>query len=236
LPFETLEEIRMVSNLNDEKVPLLHVILSGQPNLIKRLNDPKLEQLLQRVAVHYHLESLNRNETFQYIKHRLQIVGSPDPDLFAEEAFDSIYAHSNGVPRVINLICDTALVCGFAGQLKQLDRNVIERVVADRLKMGLGFGGRPAVPDRKVQGQSMNSHGSLEKNHQELHQRVYEIAQLVHKAVGLQETVVAQKKDQQREIERLKQKVENLEKRLPPDPYPKRIQSFLKKIGPGNRL
>ena len=93
LSAETLEEIRMLSNLNDEKQPLLHIILLGQPNLRDRLNQKTLEQLRQRIAVHYHLDPLDYEDTAHYIRHRLQKAGAQNPELFMADAIDSIYQH-----------------------------------------------------------------------------------------------------------------------------------------------
>jgi len=139
LPLETLEEIRMLSNLNDEKHPLLHIILLGQPNLRDRLNQKTLEQLRQRVAVHYHLDPLDYEDTLRYIKHRLQKAGGQNPELFMPDALDSIYQHSQGIPRVINVICDTALVYGFAEGAEQITKSIIESVIEERTNGGLSF-------------------------------------------------------------------------------------------------
>jgi general secretion pathway protein A len=139
LPLETLEEIRMLSNLNDEKHPLLHIILFGQPNLRERLNQKTLEQLRQRIAVHYHLEPLDYEETARYIKHRLQKAGAQNQELFMPDAIDSIYQHAQGIPRVINVICDTALVFGFAEGAEQITNSIIESVIAERTSGGLSF-------------------------------------------------------------------------------------------------
>jgi general secretion pathway protein A len=139
LSLETLEEIRMLSNLNDEKHPLLHIILLGQPNLRERLNQKVLEQLRQRIAVHYHLEPLDHEDTVRYIKHRLQKAGGQNQDLFMPDAIDGIYQHSRGIPRVINVICDTALVYGFAEGAAQITKAIIESVVEERTSGGLSF-------------------------------------------------------------------------------------------------
>jgi general secretion pathway protein A len=139
LSLETLEEIRMLSNLNDEKHPLLHIILLGQPNLRERLNQKTLEQLRQRIAVHYHLEPLDHADTVRYIKHRLQKAGGENQELFMPDAIDSIYQHSQGIPRVVNVICDTALVYGFAEGAEQITKSIIESVIEERTSGGLSF-------------------------------------------------------------------------------------------------
>ena len=149
LSAETLEEIRMLSNLNDEKQPLLHIILLGQPNLRDRLNQKNLEQLRQRISVHYHLDPLDYEDTVRYIKHRLQKAGGQNPDLFMPDALDSIYQNSQGIPRVINIICDTALVYGFAEGAEQITQSIIESVIEERTKGGLIFLEEPENPGGK---------------------------------------------------------------------------------------
>ncbi len=135
----TLEEIRMLSNVNDEKQPLLHIILLGQPNLRDRLNQRNLEQLRQRISVHYHLEPLDYEDTIGYVKHRLQKAGGQNMELFTQGAIDSIYQNSRGIPRIINIICDTALVYGFAEGLEQITKPIIENVIQERIDRGLIF-------------------------------------------------------------------------------------------------
>ena len=213
LPFETLEEIRMISNLNDEKIPLLHIILSGQPNLIKRLNHPRLEQLLQRVSVHYHLENLNKKETFRYIEHRLKKAraAEADPDIFSSEAVENIYLHSGGVPRVINLICDTALVYGYAEQIKQIDKSVIDLAIKDRNKMGLGFGGNDKQNGKAVSerlGSNSNRIVRLEKKHIQLNNNVYELTLLVRKMIEYKNAIKATDQGHKQETEPPLQKIE----------------------------
>lgn len=188
LSFELLEEIRMISNLNDEKVPLLQIILSGQPSLINMLNNPKLEQLRQRVSVHYHLDSLNRDETTMYIKHRLKSADSKDPNVFISETIESIYKHSAGIPRIINLICDIALVHGYAEETKTITPTIIDTVVMERKKRGLGFLGRSILSNSPGTGQKNNETIKriifLETRYEELNNNVYKLALLVKKLIS----------------------------------------------------
>ncbi|MCP4716045.1 MAG: AAA family ATPase [Deltaproteobacteria bacterium] len=233
LPFETLEEIRMISNLNDEKVPLLHIILSGQPNLITRLNDPKLEQLLQRVSVHYHLESLSGEETHAYIQHRLNQANSRQPDLFSPEALQAVVQHSGGIPRVINLICDMALVYGFAERLSTLDRTIIEQVVNDRTKMGLGFGGNVMLADNvtAARARTPSSEGpAFDRKFKELNENVYELALLVRKMIRIKEHIDTVEQDHGQKIEMLQQKIENLENSLLVSPVQKGFHNFMRRL------
>jgi len=139
LSFQTLEEIRLISNIETEKEPLWQIILVGQPELRKKLQHPSLKQFAQRVTVYCHLEPLSKEETFEYIRHRLRIAGARNLDIFTKDAMEAIYQHSKGIPRLINILCDTALVYGFADGLSSIDKNVIENVVEDRKKEGLFF-------------------------------------------------------------------------------------------------
>ena len=133
MPRETMEEVRMLSNFETEESYLLQIIMAGQPQLRRRLNDPELAQLAQRVSVYYHLTPLEKSEIGPYIEHRLKVTGytSSDP-LFNTEAIQKIYEYTNGVPRLISLICDTALVYGYADEIKTIDSELIEKVIKDR--------------------------------------------------------------------------------------------------------
>ncbi|MHA2282694.1 MAG: XrtA/PEP-CTERM system-associated ATPase [Promethearchaeota archaeon] len=133
---ESLEEIRMLSNLDTEDQILLQIMLVGQPELKDRLGDPRLSQISQRIAVRYHLDPLSREETKQYIKFRLQKAGG-NPDIFSVSAVDLIYNASKGIPRTINLICDAALVYGFADEIRIIDPDVIELVIDDKSGIGI---------------------------------------------------------------------------------------------------
>jgi len=128
---EVLEEVRMLSNLQADDTLLLQIMLVGQPELKAKLKRPGLAQLTQRIAVNYHLMPLNREETGIYIASRLEKVGGR-ADLFTAEAVDEIYRASNGTPRSINLLCDSALVYGFADELPAIDQNIVLQVLADK--------------------------------------------------------------------------------------------------------
>ncbi len=139
LSFQTLEEIRLISNLETEKEPLWQIILVGQPELRRKLQHPSLKQFAQRVTVYCHLEPLSKEETFEYIRHRLRVAGAKNLDLFTKDAIEAVYQYSRGIPRLINILCDTALVYGFADGLLSIDKEVIENVVEDRKKEGFLF-------------------------------------------------------------------------------------------------
>jgi putative secretion ATPase (PEP-CTERM system associated) len=129
---DTLEELRMLSNVNADKDQVLQLILVGQAELRDTLCRPDMEQFAQRVAVDYHLEPLDREETWSYIRHRLKVAGGSDPQLFDDAACDAIFEHGHGVPRLINLLCDTALVYGFAEQKPRIDAQLVQDVAHDK--------------------------------------------------------------------------------------------------------
>ncbi|MBX6421982.1 AAA family ATPase [Thermosulfurimonas sp. F29] len=137
LSLQTLEEIRLISNLATEKEPLWQIILVGQPELKRKLQHPSLKQLVQRITVYCHLEPLSVEEVKAYVRHRLRVAGARDLHLFTEDALEAIYEYSGGIPRLINILCDTALVYGFADELPRIDRKVIEAVAEDRRRSGL---------------------------------------------------------------------------------------------------
>lgn len=133
---DTLEELRLLSNVNADKDLIMQLILVGQPELLEKLKRPDLRQFAQRISVDYHLMPLSFKETQGYIRHRL-VVAEGDPNLFDAMACGAIYYHSGGVPRLINTLCDTALVYGFAEDKTLIDIEVIFSVVADKKLGGL---------------------------------------------------------------------------------------------------
>lgn len=132
---DSLEELRMLSNINSEKDLVLQVVLVGQPPLREILQQPDLEQFAQRVAVDYHLESLSREETHGYIRHRIK-VGGGERDLFTDDACDAVFERSGGIPRLINLLCDYSLVYAYAIQAAVVTGDLVEQVVSEREKYG----------------------------------------------------------------------------------------------------
>lgn len=132
LGVDSMEQIRMLSNFELEKQHLFQIILVGQPELRIKLRQKALEQLAQRVSVHYHLGGLNPHEVEAYVKHRLHIAGAKNLEIFEEGALDAVCKYSRGIPRLINILCDTALVYAFADGLKHVDRDIIEAVIRER--------------------------------------------------------------------------------------------------------
>ena len=113
LSHRVLEEVRMLSGIETTKEKALRIILAGQPELNEKLNSPELVQLTQRVRLRFHLTALTKAETAAYIDHRLEVAGSQGRRIFADDTYRSIYQYTGGVPRLINTLCDTAMMAAF---------------------------------------------------------------------------------------------------------------------------
>ena len=113
---KVLEEIRLISGIETRKEKVLRIILAGQPELRDKLDTPRLRQLVQRVRLRFHLGPLDRREMGEYIDHRLAVAGCEKENLFDEDTHETIYRYTGGVPRLINTLCDTALLCAFADE------------------------------------------------------------------------------------------------------------------------
>ena len=131
-----LEELRMLSNVNADKDQLLQLILIGQPQLRTLLQRPDLVQLAQRVASDFHLGPLTLEEALHYISHRLTVAGSASP-LFSKNACEMIYEASYGVPRTINILCDTTLIYGFSVGAQNITSQIVGEVLEDKRKYGI---------------------------------------------------------------------------------------------------
>ena len=131
LSIETLEELRLLSNVNSEEDLVLQILLVGQPELRDKLSRPELRQFAQRVSVDFHLKPLNLQETHSYIHHRIKMAGG-DSALFSPEAIEFMYARTNGVPRLLNHLGDFALVYAYADGRTSVDADLIGQVLRDR--------------------------------------------------------------------------------------------------------
>lgn len=136
LPVNVLEELRTVSNINVEKQQLLQIMLVGQPELREMLRSPELKQFAQRVSVDYHIPSLELEETQEYINHGMSLAGREGPVL-SDDACELIHHVSGGLPRVINVVCDTVLSYGFADQKVHLGADYVRGVLKERSEGGL---------------------------------------------------------------------------------------------------
>lgn len=132
LDWELLEEIRLLGNLETAREKLLQIVLVGQPELDRNLDSPQLRQLKQRVMLRCELEPLRRHEIRPYIERRLALAGAkPDKILFSDPAVELIYEYSNGIPRIVNMICENALVIGCAQKTHIIVPPIVEEIASD---------------------------------------------------------------------------------------------------------
>ena len=210
LTLAALEELRMLSNLETEKSKLLQIVLVGQPDLRDKLVAPELEQLRQRITVSYHLTPLDADETERYINHRLNRAAIGTPVEFPREATDAIHARSRGVPRIVNVICDAALVFGYAEERRTIDMPLVREVLSELeltgvlppvgsvnmtesapLSVAAGAGSRAAPSGLDLQ--SPRDHRLEQALLQDLSERAAELDQREH-AVRLREQELAEQR------------------------------------------
>ncbi len=137
LKVNKLEQIRLLSNLETEKEKLLQIVLVGQPELLQKLQLPSLRQLNQRVAVRYHIMPFNRLELQAYVEHRLgiaKVIDQPNSALrFTDDAIDALFHYSQGTPRLVNILCDRALLAGFIEETFKINDKIIHQVAQEVL-------------------------------------------------------------------------------------------------------
>jgi len=126
-----LEQVRLLSNLETDKSKLLQVVLVGQPELNRKLNLHNLRQLRQRIMVRFHIAPLDHDEIKDYISHRLDIAGSHGSIQFTDEAIKLIWDFSAGTPRLVNMICDRALLAGFVSEARLINESIIKLCIED---------------------------------------------------------------------------------------------------------
>jgi general secretion pathway protein A len=155
---EALEELRLLTNINAGRDQLLKIVLLGQPELLAMLSRPELSQIAQRVSVEYHLDALNQTDTRHYIRHRLAVAGG-QADIFSDVACDAVYCLSGGIPRLINTLCDYALIFGFARGAATVDLAAIVESVKGRRLGGINYHDRNHPAVREVSAQIALEHG-----------------------------------------------------------------------------
>jgi len=127
----SMENLRLISNLETHKHKLVQIVLSGQPELDTKLNQPELRQLVQRISLKRYITALNEKETYEYIRHRLRIANYKGPSLFNQRTQQLIWEYSGGVPRKINVLCDNALLIGYGLKKKKIDTDVVKEAIND---------------------------------------------------------------------------------------------------------
>ena len=127
---ELLEQVRLLTNLETSKQKLLQIILIGQPELRELLDRPEMRQIAQRITGRYHLEPLRKDETRAYVSHRLRVAGAQS-DIFTKRAIDALYRHSRGIPRLINVIADRALLAAYTKDQRSVDAKLVSAAAAE---------------------------------------------------------------------------------------------------------
>lgn len=170
LAVPTLEGLRMLSNLETEKAKLVHIVLAGQPGLRDLIDSPELEQLRQRITVRYHLGPLTPGEVGEYIAHRLSRVAT-DPDrspVFPGEVLPTIHRATGGIPRLVNVLCDAALLHGYVEETRVLGPDIVDEVAEQVVRDQEGREKEPGAPGPAGTG--------LERRIAELEQRIESVA------------------------------------------------------------
>ena len=140
---QTLEQIRLLSNFETTKEKILQIVLVGQPELLARLEMPELRQLKQRISIICTIPPMTRSGTRNYIRTRLRMAGARDLGILTEDAVEQIVEYANGIPRIVNTVCDHCLLIGYADQTRRVDRGIVGQAIAY-----LEAGARPRVRTR----------------------------------------------------------------------------------------
>ncbi|HOW36393.1 MAG TPA: AAA family ATPase [Candidatus Omnitrophota bacterium] len=162
-----LEEVRLLSNLETETEKLIQIILLGQPELKKKLGLDRLEQFRQRIAVYYHLDALNPRETNEYVTHRLRMASNSDRKYFTDGALELVYKFSQGIPRLVNQICDSALLTGYTQDVGVIDDKILYEVISESpmLQLAPNFQSKNKSAESKAENTS-NANESLDSGAQ----------------------------------------------------------------------
>jgi MSHA biogenesis protein MshM len=143
LPVESIEALRLITNLETESRKLLQVVLFGQPELDDKLGLPELRQLKQRVTFSYALKLMNADQLFQYVRHRMSVAGYRGGDIFSNRACKLLFKASKGTPRIVNVLCHKALMLAYGEGKQQVEIKHVKLAIADTeaaYKMGFGMG------------------------------------------------------------------------------------------------
>ena len=158
LTLRVLEEIRLLSGVETTKDKVLRIILAGQPELSDKLDAPELAQLMQRVRLRFHLQTLSQAETHGYIQHRLEVAGAGDREIFAADTFAEVFRYCGGVPRLINTLCDTAMMAAYLADRATVTRADI--ISAVRELQWVEYGARPRPQPQPPSAEVPAAHGA----------------------------------------------------------------------------
>lgn len=200
---DLLEEIRLLSNLETDRAKLLQIILIGQPELRRTLMMPEMMQLRQRININYHISPLTIDETEKYIKHRLNVAGNPHAINFQGDMINRIYKFSNGIPRLINILCDFALLTAFVEGEKEVNNEVVKQVIKDLEAYNYWTEAKD-----NTQSENNSKHdSSLLMNDSELALRLIRIEETVNRSLNEFSEIAEKVKGIEFEIESLKKKI-----------------------------
>jgi general secretion pathway protein A len=146
LDWDVLEEIRLLGNLENRRGKLLQIVLAGQPEFDRKLDAPNLRQLKQRIVLRYNLKPFSEAESFEYVETRMARAGMPNQQVFPPEVLAEIHRRSQGIPRLINGICDNCLLTAFACERRQVNLEILEEVTTD---MRIEYPGRRLRTSRR---------------------------------------------------------------------------------------
>src|SRR3974390_244078 len=175
---ELLEEVRLLTNLETSQQKLLQIVLMGQPELEAVLDSPSLRQLKQRVSLRCQLLPLDEEQTHSYVLSRLERAGAkPEPPIFSEEALAKIYEYSRGIPRIINNLCENAMVNGFAREIRTVTPDMITEVAAD-----FRLATTASAPEEPVEGGAISA-----ENNESLLRSLFRLLRTMDNAQALEE-------------------------------------------------
>ena len=175
---ELLEQVRLLTNLETSKQKLLQIILIGQPELRELLDRPEMRQIAQRITGRYHLEPLRKDDTRAYVNHRLRVAGAQS-DIFTKSAINALYRHARGIPRLINVIADRALLAAYTQDRRSVDaklvvgggRRGVRRPAQDAVVAGRDGDGRRCAPSCSASRTSGNAPRSARAAHRAVLER-----------------------------------------------------------------
>jgi general secretion pathway protein A len=153
---ELLEEIRMLSNLETDTSKLLQIVLVGQPELRETLSMPGMRQLRQRISINCHLTPLTKEETLEYILHRLEVAGNKNAVAFEEASIDAIFLYCKGIPRLTNILCDFLLLAAFNEEIRNVDALMVHDIAKDLDFETVYWGKKVPVQNQPAQKQSVD--------------------------------------------------------------------------------
>jgi general secretion pathway protein A len=128
---DVLEEIRLLTNLETATEKLLQIVLTGQPELDEKLRRPQLRQVRQRITIACHTSALSKEETFGYVAERLRVAGMNGEPIFSREAIETVHLYSRGIPRVVNLLCEHAMINAYVDSMRPVPARLIEDVARE---------------------------------------------------------------------------------------------------------